>query len=372
MVWHNVKFTLNEKRQLVEDKEVEYMCEHCAELNNEYAWKSGEGRWKESVQNKEIKSFHLSSLVSPWKSWTKIVQDFLSAKNNREQLKVWTNTEMGEPFAILGDGVETMPLYERRERYGCDLPKGVLILTAAVDVQDDRFEVEVVGWGRNYESWGIVYKKIFGNLNKEAVWEQLHTFLQSSFKFANGTELSIANTCIDTGGHYTSEVYKFCQRSKKYRLTGIKGMGGTSTPFLHKLSTIKEHKIKIMILGVDSGKETVMGRLKTEDIGESYCHFPKEAEKGYDLAYFDGLTAEHQITRMKNGKLSVVWELKPGKTRNEPFDIRNYNTAALEMLMPINFDALEEKIENGINHSLRKVNENDGNRKARRSSSTIL
>ncbi len=356
LTWNKIKFTLDEKRKLVDSEDVLCVCEHCGEFNNEYVWKRGmaEGRWKESQLNKEIKSFHLSSLVSPWKTWDKIVKDFLSSKNDREKLKVWTNTELGETFALLGDGVDTMKLYERREKYGCDLPEGVLILTAAVDVQDDRFEVDITGWGRNYESWAIKYTKIYGELTKSEVWDRLDFYLNQTFKFKNGNELSIANVCLDTGGHFTTEAYKFCKRAKKYRLRGIKGMGGNGIQFLHKTTIIKEHKIRIQILGVNSGKETVMGRLKTEDIGESYCHFPSEPEKGYDLAYFEGLTAEHQIIKMVSGRPQALWELKRSGLRNEPFDLRNYNTAALEMLMPINFDALEDKINKGINHSKRK------------------
>lgn len=50
-------------------------------------------------------------------------------------------------------------LLSRRERYNADLPDGVLLVTAGVDVQDDRFEVEITGWGKGYESWGILYKR---------------------------------------------------------------------------------------------------------------------------------------------------------------------------------------------------------------------
>lgn len=51
------------------------------------------------------------------------------------------------------------------------------MLTAGVDVQDDRFEVEVVGWGIGKESWGIRYQKIYGDMLKEQVWQDLDNFL---------------------------------------------------------------------------------------------------------------------------------------------------------------------------------------------------
>ncbi len=355
LTWNKIKFVLDEKRKLVESEPVLCLCEHCGELNDEYAWKKGDGRWQETKENKEIKTFHLASLVSPWRTWDKIVKDFLDSKNDKEKLKVWTNTELGETFALFGDGVESSKLLQRREKYGCDLPEGVLIITAGVDVQNDRVEIEVVGWGENYESWGIKYHKIYGEPTSSELWDNLDLFLSQTFKFANGNELSIALTCIDTGGGHTSQVYKFLKRKRNYRIMGIKGMGGANAiAFIHKKPTlIKNYGIRIQILGVNSGKTTVMGRLQSEMVGESYCHFPVEYDKGYDEVYFDGLTAEHQVIKFISGQKQAVWELKKSNARNEPFDCRNYATAAIEMLNP-NFEALKEKILKGINHAKRK------------------
>ncbi len=355
ITWDKINYIRDEKtKKLDKNKEVLCMCEHCDELNNEYAWKKGEGRWKARNENAEVKSFHLSSLVSPWKTWVKIAEDFINAKNTRDKLRVFINTDLGETFEVLGASIDTMKLFERREKYSAELPKGVLVLTAGVDIQDDRFEIEVVGWGRNYESWGIEYKKIFGNMDKEEVWKKLDEYLRTTFKFADGTELNIAYTCLDTGGHYTSEAYKFLRKPRGYRLRGIKGMGGDGLAFLHKRSKLKDHgDLKLQILGVDSGKETVMGRLGTEIVGEGYCHFPISREtrnRGYDFAYFEGLTSEHQVTKRERGRQKAVWMLKKDGTRNEPFDVRNYATAALELLNP-NFNRLEKLLEKGVNHS---------------------
>lgn len=66
----------------------------------------------------------------------------------------------------------------RRERYNCDIPDEVLVLTAGVDVQDDRLEVEIVGWGPDEISWGISYKIFYGDPGQSAVWEQLDAYLQ--------------------------------------------------------------------------------------------------------------------------------------------------------------------------------------------------
>ena len=94
----------------------------------------------------------------------------------------------------------------RREVYDAQVPEDVLVLTAGVDVQDDRFEVEVVGWGVGKESWGIRYQKIYGDMLKEQVWRDLDAFLTATFSKKDGTQLPILCTCIDSGGHHTDQV----------------------------------------------------------------------------------------------------------------------------------------------------------------------
>lgn len=124
--------------------------------------------------------------------WREIVEKFLTAneekkKGNIELLKVWTNTEMGETWEEDGEQIETDDLYKRREKYNCEVPEEVLVLTAGVDVQDDRFEAEVVGWGVDKESWGIKYQVIYGDLKLKPVWDELDRFLSQTFTTADGS-----------------------------------------------------------------------------------------------------------------------------------------------------------------------------------------
>ncbi len=65
-------------------------------------------------------------------------------------------------------------------------------------------------------------------------------------------------------------------------------------------------------------------------------HFPINEEAGYDGDYFKGLTAEKMVVRFRKGRPVVTWELKDSKhKRNEPLDLRNYATAALEITNPV-------------------------------------
>ena len=98
------------------------------------------------------------------------------------------------------------------------------------------------------------------------------------------------------------------------------------------------------MIGVDVGKDTMASRLKTDFVTEAgFCHFPIEADRGYDEQYFTGLTAEKRNIRTISGRVVINWVKKYEGIRNEPFDIRNYATAALEILNP-NLDALYRRL----------------------------
>ena len=343
-------------------------CKFCREHISERDWKSNPGKWIAVKENHKKRGFHLNELASPWKHWEDIIDDFRAAERDRKQgdiekLKTFINTALGEPWEERGEAADDNVLLSRRERYNADLPDGVLLVTAGVDVQDDRLEIEITGWGKGYESWGILYKKMKGSPELDETWDKLEQFLDTELYFANGNSLLIAATCIDTGGHFTTEVYKFLKRMerKQKRIFGIKGMGGEGIPLINKISTNNVEKVKIFMLGVDSGKEILMTRLKTVDEGPGYCHFPINADRGYDETYIKGLTCEQRVVHVKDGRASLKWVKKSG-TRNEPLDLRNYATAAAEILRP-DWDVLEKKVRQGINYMKKQPKERQKRKK---------
>ena len=344
-------------------------CKFCREHISERDWKSNTGKWIAVKENHKKRGFHLNELASPWKHWEDIIDDFRAAERDRKQgdiekLKTFINTALGEPWEERGEAADDNVLLSRRERYNADLPDGVLLVTAGVDVQDDRLEIEITGWGKGYESWGILYKKMKGSPELDETWDKLEQFLDTELYFANGNSLLIAATCIDTGGHFTTEVYKFLKRMerKQKRIFGIKGMGGEGIPLINKISTNNVEKVKIFMLGVDSGKEILMTRLKTVDEGPGYCHFPINADRGYDETYIKGLTSEQRVVHVKDGRASLKWVKKSG-TRNEPLDLRNYATAAAEILRP-DWDVLEKKVRQGINYMKKQPKERQKRKKS--------
>lgn len=346
-------------RIIFEDVTME--CIDCKERFSEVEWKAQSGKWIARREVASKKGFHLNEMASPWKHWDEIIADFKEAQKqlkqgNIEQFKVFVNTSLGEPWEDRGKGVEEDILISRRKEYDADLPQGVLALTAGVDVQDDRFEIEIVGWAKGFESWGIKYHTIKCDMDKAESWERLEEYLDTEFYFKNGNSLLLAATCIDTGGHFTTECYDFLKKMerKHKRIYGIKGMGGEGLSLIHKQTTNTQNGVRIFMLGVDQGKEMIMARLNTIDEGPGYCHFPINKERGYTETYMKGLTSEQRVIKTnKRGETKLTWVKKSG-IRNEPLDLRNYATAAIYILKP-NWDSLKEKIDNGVNYMKKSV-----------------
>lgn len=338
LVWENVKFDPDNL-----EKGIDYVCCECGCVANEYRWKAQEikGKYVAANPGAATRGFHLNTLASTFVGWDEVVRKFLEAKEaldhgNPEEMKVWVNTELGQTWEERGIQLEDTELYNRREIYQAEVPDDVLFLTAGVDVQDDRFEVEVVGWGEGAECWGIRYQKIFGDMLSDQVWQDLDDFLLRSWRKADGTEYTLLATCIDSGGHHTDEVYRFAKDRLNRRIFAIKGMGGAGVPYIRNPSKNNRVKTNLFIIGVDAGKTSIYQRLEVKTPGQNYCHFPSNPEAGYDENYFKGLTAEKKVVRFVKGHLKEYWEIKDKEhKRNEPLDLRNYALAALSITRPV-------------------------------------
>ncbi len=238
---------------------------------------------------------------------------------------------MGQTWEEEGSEIDPETLYNRREKYNCEVPDDVICLTAGVDTQDDRFEIEVVGWGVEKESWGIKYQVIFGDLKQSKIWTELDAFLNQTFTKNNGDKLKIIRACMDSGGHFSNEVYAFCKARFARGVFAIKGKGGFDVPYIGKPTKGNRAETFLFTLGVDTGKHLIFQSLDIKEEGANYCHFPRDKGKGYSKNFFYGLTAERMVLRYKKGHAQYVWELKKGQRRNEPLDCRNYAQAALEI-----------------------------------------
>ena len=298
------------------------------------------------------------------------MREWLEAKGDPNRERVIVNTRFGEPYSLNDMTADAAPLMRRREQYGATLPDGVLLLTASVDVQDNRLEYEVCGWGFGEECWGIVKGMVLSRPDTPEAWQELDMILDREYKFADGKALKVHRTFIDSGGHYTGQVYQYCINHRGKGRFAVKGYANRpGIPLVYKLGKETGYTEPLIILGVDDGKQQVFNRLFIEEAGDGYFHFGLDGDKdfpnrGYNEVYFKGLLSEEKKLQRRNGTLKNVWVPKSG-VRNEPLDLRVYNLAAMQsckvdwgqLYEAVHDEKLTEKKE--IIHTAHKARTND-------------
>jgi len=271
----------------------EYACNHCGSLWNDAQRIAAirKGSWRAENEFRGHASYHLNELYSCFRKLGDIAQSFIEKKRSGD-LQTFVNVSL-------------------------------VVAVAGVDVQDDRLEVEIVGVGRDEETWSLEYFTLPGDPNSAQVWGDLDAVLFASYRTNDGRELGVRATCIDTGGHNTQVTYKYVKARESRRVFGIKGVGGEGRPLVGRPSRNNIGKIRLFAVGADTAKELVYGRLRITEPGPGYCHFPKNR----DSEYFEQLTAEQLVTRYVRGHAKRQWVKK--RRRNEALDVRCYAMAAL-------------------------------------------
>ena len=290
------------------------------------------GKWIAHEEFNGIASFYIWAMFSysPNVRWPDIVREFLDAKDKPLKLKAFYNEVLAEGWEDDFDSLEITQYEDKLEQYEAEVPDGVLILSAGVDTQDNRLELEVVGWGRHEESWSICYRIFYGDTAKPFVWQELETFLSSKFIHASGGAMTISSTAVDTQGHSTKMAYEFCKANKFRNVYAIKGAQKVDAPIVPLTASYNNQlKIALMMIGVNSAKDVIFSHLATQNKGAGFCHWPKGTPY-YNAEYFKQLTAEK---RNEDGRWIKF------RTRNEALDVRVYALVAI-MLAKVDLELL--------------------------------
>ena len=209
---------------------------------------------------------------------------------------------------------------------------GIVILTCGVDVQDNRLELEIVGWGRGEESWSIDYLILYGDPSTPELWAQLDEVLSRKYTHSKDVpDLPISATCIDSGGHYTDYVINYCFARRLHGVFAIKGIGGVGKP-IWPATASKSYTTKkpVYLIGVNDAKDILMRRLHLEDSsGAGVWHFPMDRESDW----FEQVTNEVAVKKLSKGRLIREWMPRKNGVRTEGLDCRVYAYAALRGLV---------------------------------------
>jgi phage terminase large subunit GpA-like protein len=313
-----------------------YICEHCGSMWDDgeriaairNAEKLGHG-WKAEKPFRGHASFHAPEMLSTFRRLRDIVQSYLD-KLAVDDLQSFVNVSLAETWEEKGEKADPDSLINRREEYPAQVPDGGVYITAGVDMQNDRLEVEIVAWGLGEESWSVDYRVLWGDTLQDEVWMDLDDLLAETFTHESGALLPISAACLDTGGTagHTQRAYDYAKGKTGRRLFAIKGQGGWGLPVVQspqrKKSGKKSRKVDLFMVGADEAKLIIMRRLGKQEPGPGYCHFP--VSDNYD-------EAEKLVTRYIKGQPKREWT-KPDKARNEALDCRVYAFAALKIMNP--------------------------------------
>jgi phage terminase large subunit GpA-like protein len=322
----------------------EYECENCSKRipHSKKRWMVERGQWRATAVAAEpgLVGFHIWAgySFSPNAEWGKLAREFLDVKGDPEQLQTFVNTILGETWEEeYSNQISAEGLAARRENYPSGyVPDGALLLTAGVDTQDDRLAVAVWAYGRGEEAWHVWSQEIWGDPSKPEVWQQLDAVLETAWPtVSGGHELKIAQMAIDSGGHFTHEVYEYCRLRQREGVIPIKGSSirgkqpiGKGTPVdINKKNAQIKRGVLLYTVGHDTIKATLYGRLRHEKPGPGYIHFGSASTD----EFLRQLTPWKVQIKYVKGQAVRDW-VKPASARDEMGDCTVYAYAALQLL----------------------------------------
>ncbi len=303
------------------------------------------GEWRAHKPFAGHAGFHIWAGYSLFSNaaWPNLVEEWLDVKDDPLMRQTFINLVLGEDYEDRGDrALSESRLAARTEVWDAEVPDGVGIVTVGGDVQDDRIELETIGWGRNEESWSIDHAVFEGDPESADLWKRVDEYLKRVWRRADGRGFAVSAACIDSGGHHTQKVYEFAKARLGRRVWAIKGesaRGGARSPVwpTKRPSSRTKSTFRPVIIGVNAAKDVIRHRLRQDpeeangvvvSYPPGYMHFPSDR----DINYFAQLIAERSVTKVSGGQQYRVWELPPGRA-NEALDIRVYGYAALCGLM---------------------------------------
>lgn len=349
LTWDQVRWEMNEKGGLDEDS-VRYECSNCGLYWNDFLREDAvrNGQWKKkNPEVKTIEGFHISSLASQLVPLADLVRKFLSAQEDKdagliETMRRFQKNQLGIPPTEATESVSwkqvrqlPRPTYNEKS-----IPNEVAVITAAIDVQKDRFEIDIRGWGTDGGSYGLHYARLFLDLTEWESWRRLHRYLQARvFTRKDGAEMGVRLTFMDSGGLYTKEVYKFVsfrgrkgisKQGKAYFYFPIKGASNPAAQAIENVRWKQEFGNELILIGTTDIKSSLYSMLAASIRKEQKFFFPHKA--GYDNRYFQSLCSEKEVDKWVGGKRVHKFELKNKNIPNEGIDLLCYNFAALIFL----------------------------------------
>lgn len=310
-------------------------------LKHEYAPDANPEPFRDSY-GRICKSYHIPGTLCPERyTWKYLREKELAARQTGAGgLQSFVNTSLGEVYYPgIDESIDVNKMIQCRRYFDKDhIPKWVQFVTCGIDTQDNRFELIVIGSDKSRKHICFIERKIItGDLRQSQVWTDLLNHL-NDFRCTtrDGRVLPIQISCIDSGGHFTQDVYAFCLRSP--RLRPIKGLGScdSSKDLIYKVSDVPvkayangSGRIQLTIVNVNYAKDIIREQmLKIQsNYKESDWVISSNLDAQFDVIFFDQMNAEFRETYQQG---RYRWVCKPG-VRNEALDCTVYALTAVDI-----------------------------------------
>ena len=354
-----------------------YECSGCGVLwhDDDLLQANRAGEYIASAEFKGIASFTLNALASPLISMSHLAREWIDAIEHLEatgeisKVKTFTRSRMAKPWAdrtrrLDADEIMRTTAVNYPAEYA---PPGVLAITMAVDVQDDRLEVELAGWGiadiadddlkliravgeapaetpgetrHALRRWGLGYHTFIGDPSAPEIWRKMHALYKTQIRINKDLALDPNILLIDSGGHYTDRVRDFVagRGHGRENIFPVKGASQNDAAIVRVSKSrdmLDKYQNSLYLLGTFSIKEIVYRHLSASRHMTSKTklyNYPRHGKLGYEQPYFEGLTSEEKINRRnRDGQVRAAWVCAEGRN-NEPLDLACYNYAAIRIL----------------------------------------
>lgn len=352
--WRNVRWdneAIQTEQAMRAAKRAWYQCEHCdAKIDDRQKLDMlGAGWWVPSGQNAhewkqrratedkaDHRSYHLWAGYSPWVPWWKLAAEFLRSKDDPARMMNFVNSWLAELWeervTDTSEAAVAACVEEHRAMFEC--PDEVQVVTAAIDVQKDRLEWAVQGWGDDEQSWILA-------AGKTPTWKELGETLFLTTWGAKQHRIRIA--MIDSR-HRRDEVFDFARTWNPI----VKMMAGVERDSPVPFGTVRVDKhprtgqllpnsMTIWTVNVGWFKDLVAARIgkameppRDDDPapGAGRIWLPNDLPEGW----LTQVASEHKVTERSGSKERARWVLKPGHARNEAWDLLVYNAAAARLI----------------------------------------
>lgn len=345
-----------------------YACPHCGSIwdDNQKNANLKHGRWVATAEFRGIAGYNLNELYATFfgSRFEVLMEKKLQAEHAAERGNIgpmiaFINSSKGESYEYQSTAPKTDELAKRALAYGeLTAPKGVLLVTAGVDVQGDRLAVVIIGLGRGEESWRLYWGELPGNPidPKDPVWTELDKLLATPIRSEHGCHLVVSAASIDSSDGNTSDaVYTYVRDRSRFNIMAIKGASvdrgdkeiytkpAPSIDTNQRNTKAAKYGLRVHIVGTHKAKTLIDARLRLDGNGPGRMHWYAEIRPDY----YEQLTNEVLAPNPRNPS-KLVWLVKSGR-RNEALDCEVYALHAARsmkthLLRDPEWDQLEQQL----------------------------